>query len=334
MIRPIKLTEELIAECVEEFRKSITASRMYSGNLKYEKTFRWSGKLPPAQIVFSLPAYMKMVKLIDHFSSEVAWHCTVKRDEEHPEIFHVQDVFVSPQQVTGTTVNSDQAEYDQWLCQLPDEVFNDLKMQCHSHVNMACSPSGTDREHWSGVLNALVEEGDVFYIFMIWNKSLKYTAQVYDLTNNTYYDDGDVKVSIDNLGVDLAGFIEAAKAAVKPKTYTAPGFSGSQSGSGTKPADTEKGGALAPVTPLGQKAKEAWNNAEAERGKELEKRKAEKNGKGYDPGYDDRKDYPPRYGASYGSNRQTGMGTGFYDRSSYYDDDGYYCDKYGRYVFD
>lgn len=327
MIRPIKLTDALINECVEEFRKSISASRMYSGSLKYEKTFRWQGSLPPAQIVFSIPAYLKMVKLIDHFSSEVAWHCTVKRDTEHPEVFHVQDVFVSPQQVTGTTVNSDQAEYDQWLCQLPDEVFADLKMQCHSHVNMGCTPSGTDREHWSGVLNALVEEGDVFYIFMIWNKSLKYTAQVYDLTNNTYYDGDDVKVSAEDFGVDLATFIEEAKASVKTKTYTSPPGFGSYP-SATKPSPTTAPPAAAspaPVTSIGTKAKEAWDKAEAERAKELEKRKDEKSGKADDPGYDDGKGYPPRYGASYGSHSRDNRygGSGYYG-GGYYGDYGYY----------
>lgn len=332
MIRPIKLTEALVNECVEEFRKSISASRMYSGALKYEKTFRWQGQVPPAKIVFSVPAYMKMCTLIDNFSSEIAWHCTVRRDENAKEVFYVLDVFVSPQKVTGTTVNSDQAEYEQWLCTLDDEVFNNLKMQCHSHVNMSVSPSNVDKQHWSGVLNALVEDGDVFYIFMIWNKQMKYTAQVYDLTNNTYYDDKDVVVETESFGVNLADFLQGAKDIVKVTTYGS-GYGGpiTPYTGPARPSNPPAGGYTNPTTSptgtttgqdpaktAGEKAKDAWNQAESEREKELEKRKNEKGGgniRDFDSRYGvDRKD-PPRYGGSYGS-----YGHGYDHYNGYYGD--------------
>jgi len=308
MIRPIKLTDALIEECVAEFRKSISASRMYSGNLEYKKTFRWQGTLPHAKISFSIPAYLKMTKLIDSFSSEIAWHCTVRRDEEHPEVFHVDDVFVSPQKVTGATVNSDQQEYEQWLCTLPDEVFNNLRMQCHSHVNMACSPSSVDRQHWSGVLNALVDEGDVFYIFMIWNKKLQYTCQVYDMTNNTYYDGEDVEVFADNMGVDLSAFLKSAQDVVKVTTYQSGYGSGSSYYSPPKtpsaPQTTQK-----PAVVTGS-AKEEWKSGDADRAKELEKRKAEK-------AADDKFGTPPRYGGGYGSHGYDGGYRSYYDYGSY-----------------
>ena len=301
MIRPIKLTPALIDECVEEFRNSITASRMYSGSLKYEKSFRWQGKLPPAQVIFSMTAYMKMTKLIDSFSSEIAWHCTVHRDPDNRNIFRVDDVFVSPQKVTGVTVHSDQEEYEQWLCSLPDEVFNNLKMQCHSHVNMGISPSGVDTTHWSGVLNTLVDEGDVFYIFMIWNKKLQYTVQVYDLRNNTYYDGDDVKVDVDDLGLDLSAFLNEARSAVKYQSYSQYPYTGGTGGKGAAQTPTTTPPAINPAAaPAAATAREEWKSGETFRENELAKRtedKARNAGAQSDgwPGI-----HNPRYGAGYG----------------------------------
>lgn len=315
MIRPIKLTPALIDECVEEFRNSITASRMYSGSLKYEKSFRWQGKLPPAQVIFSMTAYMKMTKLIDSFSSEIAWHCTVHRDPDNRNIFRVDDVFVSPQKVTGATVNSDQEEYEQWLCSLPDEVFDNLKMQCHSHVNMGVSPSGVDTTHWSGVLNTLVEEGDVFYIFMIWNKKLQYTVQVYDLHNNTYYDGEDVKVDIDNFGVDLSAFLDDARKVVTYQTYTSPyPYSGASVVKGQAQTPTTTPPAKNPAAaPAAATAREEWKSGENFRENELAKRKEDK-ARNAGTQYDGH--YGSRYGSGYG-----GYGYGAYDRFS---DDEFY----------
>lgn len=221
MIRPIKLTPKAIEECVEEFRKSITETRMYSGELSYHQTFSWTDKLPPAIIRIEIGAYMKMRTLIDNFSSEIAWQFVCHRDENESNVFHVTDVVVEPQMVTGTTVDTDQEEYEKWKAELPDEIFYNLHANCHSHVNMSVTPSGTDKAHWTNVLNSLTEtEGlDVFQIFMIANKKYEYTLQVYDLTNNTYYDGKDATVEIEDFaGWGLNDFLKSAKDSVRTST--------------------------------------------------------------------------------------------------------------------
>ena len=114
----------------------------------------------------------------------------------------------------GTNVNTDQKEYTQWLYAQEDEVFNAIRMQGHSHVNMGTSPSSVDLTHQEEILNQL--DDDMFYIFMIWNKRLEHTVKIYDLASNTLYEDAD----IDLVCPTLDSFLEEADQLVKKKVYT------------------------------------------------------------------------------------------------------------------
>jgi len=114
--------------------------------------------------------------------------------EPMPAEFLIEDIFVYPQEVTGSTVNTDQTAYIEWLYGLDDETFSKLRMQGHSHVKMGVSPSGVDDAHRKQILEQL--EQDMFYIFMIWNKSLMVHTLIYDMANNTLYEDKDVEVKL------------------------------------------------------------------------------------------------------------------------------------------
>jgi hypothetical protein len=59
---------------------------------------------------------------------------------------------------------------------------------------MGVSPSGVDDKHRKKILGQL--EPDMFYIFMIWNKSLSIHALVYDMTKNILYENPDVEVKL------------------------------------------------------------------------------------------------------------------------------------------
>ena len=59
-----------------------------------------------------------------------------------------------------------------------------------------------------------------FYIFMIWNKSFASNVKVYDMKENTLFENGDVTVRIlDEVG-DLEEFLTNAKAMVKERSYS------------------------------------------------------------------------------------------------------------------
>lgn len=228
MSKPIKLTDELIDSIQREFVENIKKVKMFDGKLNYNKSFKWDGD-DKAVVVMSSVAFAKMTMLIQTFSSEVAWHGVAFRDEKVPNRFYITDILVYPQLVTGATVDTDQMEYQNWLYSYEDDIFNNIRMQGHSHVNMRTDPSGVDTGHQEKILSQI--DDDMFYIFMIWNKKFEKNIKVFDMKNNTLYETADVNLYIGEDGCDLDAFIKNANAMVKPKPTTTQGYnySGNQS---------------------------------------------------------------------------------------------------------
>ncbi len=217
MSKPIKLTEELKNSAIAEFVESISKMKMADGRINYNKTFTYKDD-EKATIYFTPVAYAKMLGLLMSFSSEVAWHGVGERMESTTD-FLITDILVYPQTVSGTTVEMDTEEYAKWLMEnIEDDRFNNIIMQGHSHVNMGCTPSTVDISHQEQILDQLTD--DMFYIFMIWNKRMENNTKIYDLANNTLYEDKDITYGIYSDGVDLAEFAEEAKAMVKTKVYS------------------------------------------------------------------------------------------------------------------
>lgn len=243
MKRPIKLTDEHIMAIQSEFVESIRNSKMFNGKLNYSKVFKWTDETK-ASITISAVAFAKMTMLLQSFSTEVAWHGVAVRDEVDKTRFYITDILVYPQVVTGSTVNTDQEEYTNWLYGLDDDTFNNIRMQGHSHVNFGTTPSGVDEKHQESILEQL--DDDMFYIFMIWNKKFEHTIKIYDLENNILYEDEDINFFIGNEGTNLRAFIDEAKATVSNKSAIHPVVKGVTSGSNananskTTGAPTEK----------------------------------------------------------------------------------------------
>jgi len=208
MPRPIILTEELKQKALDDFATLLDNMKMSDGKLSYSKSYEY--KDCSAVVSLTQEAYKKIVALVTEFTDEVAWHGIVSRlgDAE----FLIEDIIVYPQEVTGSTVNTDQGAYTQWLYDLEDEVFNKVRMQGHSHCNMGVLPSGVDDNHRSKILAQL--EPDMFYIFMIFNRSLSIHTLIYDMQRNVLYEDKDVEVQL--LGAEgLDEFLADAKEKVK-----------------------------------------------------------------------------------------------------------------------
>lgn len=182
----------------------------------YSKTFDSPNR--KAELHFRESAWLKMKSLVDSFESEVAWHGVAYRDEDMTkDAYYITDILCYPQEVSGAKVDTDQAEYQEWMFELPDEAFNNLKMQGHSHVNMSVIPSGTDETNQKEILESLND--DDFYIFMIWNKKNDRNIKIYDLKKNILFEPADISLVIDKeFGIE--DFIEDAKKMVKKKVYT------------------------------------------------------------------------------------------------------------------
>lgn len=216
MSKPIKLTDELIAAIQQEFVESVKKMKMFDGKLSYTKNFKWDGE-DRASIVFSAIAFAKMTMLVQNFAGEVAWHGVAYRDEKEKNKFYITDILVYPQVVTGSAVNTDQGAYQDWLYANDNEVFNNIRMHGHSHVDFKTDPSGVDITHQEKILSQV--EDNTFYIFMIWNKKFEHNIKIFDMTNNTLYETDDVDIYIGDNGCDLNAFIKDAKDLVKPRSY-------------------------------------------------------------------------------------------------------------------
>lgn len=174
-----------------------------------------------AEIKFTPTAWIKTRALVDEYKTEVQWHGVAERESE--SVFVVKDILVFPHEVTGTTVTSNQEEYEEWLDSLDDATFNRLRFHGHSHVNMAVVPSGTDMKYRKDILRGFgtpTKDTDLFYIFLITNKAGNVSAEVYDLQNNALYSTSEesLKVSVDLGGDNLTDFLDEAREVIKERS--------------------------------------------------------------------------------------------------------------------
>lgn len=218
MGKPIRVTDQILSDSLDNFRKKLLEMKMFSGKINY--TANWDYKDGErAKLFFTKLAGEKQQRLVNDFSSEVGWHGMIRRDPADTHKFIVEDILVFPQVVTGATVTPDQKQYQTWLAALPDEQFNHIRYHGHSHVNMGTTPSGTD-DKWQTDILDMLPEGD-FYVFMIVNKKSEFNIRIFDMANNILYENTDVDVEFEG-GDKLTEFIANAKALVETYTYKPP----------------------------------------------------------------------------------------------------------------
>ena len=256
-MKPIRLTpeyveglkQELLAELTKELNldqltkeanDGLSKLKMTDGSFSFKKDFKFERKFTMkserrATLRIMPEAFSKMTLILMTNDKEVAWHGITERVSETE--FIVRDILVYPQEVTATTVDTDEEEYAKWLIEVGEENFNNLHAQMHSHVNMGVSPSGTDMGHRNKIVAQLMDED--YYIFMIWNKSLSWSAAIYDMPSNALYETDDIDVTVEySDGTTAGGILKDLKDKVvsytyKPATYT-PAYKGSSYTTGAK----------------------------------------------------------------------------------------------------
>lgn len=243
MSKLIKVTQEYLDEVRKSFEEVLKSGKFSDGKVTFTKTIGAVNR--KAKVFFTPDAWRKMQALVSDFDKEVAWHGIAHRGEDDSkDEYYITDILVYPQEVTGATVNTDQEKYEIWLMSHDDDVFNNIRMQGHSHVNMGVTPSGVDTSLYDQIIEQLDDE--MFYIFMIWNKKKDKTVRIYDIKKNILFDTADVTVetlpdsedisNIRNLSEDevkavtdfitryrekrsVDSFIKKAKDMVKDKVY-------------------------------------------------------------------------------------------------------------------
>ena len=151
MAKIIKMTPEIIDEVRRDFENAISSMKLSDGKISFTKSFTSIQR--KATVYFTEIAWLKMQSLIREFDKEVAWHGLAFRGEDpEKDEYTITDILVYPQEVTGATVTSDQTKYQEWLMSHDDDVFNNIRMQGHSHVNMATNPSSVDLSLYERIL--------------------------------------------------------------------------------------------------------------------------------------------------------------------------------------
>lgn len=222
MSKMIKLTPEYIEQCKQEFANALTIGKFSDGRVTFTKTLGAIDR--KAKVYFTEIAWLKMKVLVNDFDKEVAWHGVAHRGDEDKDEYFVTDILVYPQEVTGTTVTTDQEKYQTWLFEHDDDVFNNIRFQGHSHVNMGVSPSAVDTSLYERLLDQL--DDDMFYIFMIVNKKNDKHIKIYDMRKNVLFETTDVTVEVLDGGIQMEKFIAEAKEMVKNKPYTPTTYGG------------------------------------------------------------------------------------------------------------
>ena len=110
-MKPIFVTpaeqEKLMAEIAEKLAKM----KMFNGKLELNYDYSYNEKDHLRPILWYTPeAWTKMTALIDEFSGEVGWQGSIERCGEAEWI--VTDIFVYPQTVTSSHVDTDELEYN------------------------------------------------------------------------------------------------------------------------------------------------------------------------------------------------------------------------------
>lgn len=233
MAKYIQMTDDLKDECraafMAELENVLSMNKFSDGKLSFSKSFGTVNR--KAHVYFTEVAWMKMTALLREFTKEVAWHATAYRIPGDNDEYLIKDIMVYPQTVTSATVDMDVEKYAQWIqdgVMAEDERFDHIRCQMHSHVNMGVSPSGTDIQHQEEILAQL--GNDDFYIFMIWNKSLKVHMRIFDMQKNTLFETNDCDWAVLEESIGLASFIEAAKQIVVEQKVTYGGYNGNYGG--------------------------------------------------------------------------------------------------------
>ena len=199
------LSEEQKQTIINDFIEKLNNTPLDGPNIKYSvKLDDGLENASKATLFIESTAYAKMMMYIRDTDTEIAWHGTAYRDDNGQPKYYIKDVFLYPQIVRSVTVDTDQEKYQNWLTELDDETFNNLRFQGHSHVNMGVTPSSVDEAYYDTILDVFKrEDPNSFYIFTVMNKRGEMYLIIYDLANNIIYNKNDIDVMIIDGNKDL-----------------------------------------------------------------------------------------------------------------------------------
>lgn len=196
-MKKIQIEENFKENLLNEFKQFLEKTKCTDSSITF--TSALNNSIVPTKeerptLYISALAYLKMMCYVRDTDTEIAWHGTVQRNIK-ANWYYIKDVFLYPQKITSVTVDTDQEKYQEWLQNIEDdEIFNNIRFQGHSHVNMGTTPSSTDLTMYNDFLQVLSKSD--YYVFAIMNKAGSFTCFIYDLQKNRMYETADIDVKI------------------------------------------------------------------------------------------------------------------------------------------
>jgi hypothetical protein len=139
-------------------------------------------------VYISTGALNKMQTYVDECLDEIGWLGTVV--EHQPRVYLIEDVYLFDQEVHGATTEitpEGLSSFAEEILQQSEgiEIWNNLKMWGHSHVNMGVSPSSQDNKQ----METFQETGHDWFIRLIANKKGELKLDFYDYKNGVIFTD-------------------------------------------------------------------------------------------------------------------------------------------------
>ena len=140
------------------------------------------------KIFINVNAMNKMKEYIRQSSLEIGWLGTCEKLDNSS--YYIGDVFLFKQEVHATTTEittEGLSEFAMDLMSTPNglDIWNNMKVWGHSHVNMSTSPSSQDDKQ----IDVFAENAEDFFIRIIANKSNNFRIDLYDYTSGVMYEE-------------------------------------------------------------------------------------------------------------------------------------------------
>ena len=137
-------------------------------------------------VLININALNKMKEYIRQSNKEIGWLGTVVKENE---MYNILDVYLFKQEVHETTTEITTDGLNEFAMEILSqedgmEIWNNMKMWGHSHVNMSTSPSVQDDNQ----MDLFTQNANDFFIRIIANKKDEFRIDIWDYEKGVIYE--------------------------------------------------------------------------------------------------------------------------------------------------
>lgn len=148
------------------------------------RVFKNKNEIKKPEILIMEETLLEFKAYVDSCEKEIGWLAFVRKEKDNKYVIY--DTILPKQEVSAVTTELTEEGLqdisEEILMTRPDE-FNNIRCWCHSHVNMAVFPSGTDEETFEQFY-----ENCEYFIRVICNKKKDIRIDFVDLVQEVRFD--------------------------------------------------------------------------------------------------------------------------------------------------